>query len=373
MTTHAEKKNIPLVDLARQYASIGRELEKTVLEVLSSGKYILGEHVAKLECEIAGYTGARYAIACASGSDALLLALMAYDVKPGDEIITTPFTFFATAGSIARLGAKPVFVDIEPDTCNIDPKKIRAKITKNTRGIMPVHLYGQPADMDPICAAARERELFVIEDAAQAVGAAYKGKNIGTIGDIGAFSFFPTKNLGAAGDGGFMTTNNDALAQKLMLLRVHGAGSQYIHKYVGINSRLDAIQAAILRVKLKYLEGWHAARRRHAAHYDKLFAGSVVKTPVIREGNVSVINQYVVRVPKRDQLKEYLAKLGIASCVYYPLSLSLQECFSYLGHKKGDFPVTEKAAEEVLALPVAPELTEDDIRYVAEKVLAFYH
>jgi dTDP-4-amino-4,6-dideoxygalactose transaminase len=372
MTTRAEKRQIPLVDLAKQYDVLRHEMEKAVVDQLASGKYILGEQVAKLECEIAGYTGARYALSCASGSDALLLALMAHDVKPGDEIITTPFTFFATAGSIARLGALPVFVDIEPDTCNIDPEKIKGKITKRTRGIMPVHLYGQPADMDPILAVAREKGLFVIEDAAQAIGAVYKGRRVGTIGSIGAFSFFPTKNLGAAGDGGFMTTDDAALAEKLRLLRVHGAGNQYFHKYVGINSRLDALQAVILLVKLKYLEGWHAARRRHAAHYDKLFAGSQVKAPVIRPGNVTVYNQYVVRTAKRDGLKEHLAKQGIASCVYYPLSLSLQECFSYLGHRKGDFPVTEKAASEVLALPVAPELTEDDIRYVAEKVLEFF-
>ncbi|HRZ86968.1 MAG TPA: DegT/DnrJ/EryC1/StrS family aminotransferase [bacterium] len=372
MKHSVEHRTVPLVDIAAQHRSLQEEIERAVLGVLESGKYILGETVAKFECEVAGYTGAKYAVGCASGTDALLLALMAFDVKAGDEIITTPFTFFATAASIARLGAKPVFVDIEPDTFNIDPEKLEKKITPKTRGIMPVHLFGQTANMDHIMATARKHGLFVIEDAAQAIGATYRGRQAGTIGDLGAFSFFPTKNLGCAGDGGLVTANDPGLAEKLTMLRVHGAHKQYFHKYVGINSRLDAIQAAILSVKLKRLDEWHHARRRHAALYHELFEGSKVRIPLVKPGNVSIFNQYVIQAHERDRLKEYLAGKGVSTFIYYPLSLSLQECFAYLGHKKGDFPVAEKATAEVLALPVAPELTEEDVRYVAAKVLEFY-
>lgn len=363
-------KKVQIIDLVSQYNGMKKEIDEAVLGVLGSGRYILGENVTRFEKEIAVYLGTKHAVSCASGSDALLLALMAYGVQPGDEIITTPFTFFATAGSIARLGAKPVFVDIDPDTCNIAPSEIKEKISKKTKGIIPVHLYGQSADMDPIMKTAREHGLFVIEDACQAIGARYGKKMAGTIGGVGAFSFFPTKNLGCCGDGGLMTTDDDILSEKLFVLREHGAKDRYYHKVVGINSRLDALQAAILSVKLKRLDAWNAARRSHAVLYNELLKGCGLKLPVESGGNFHIYNQYVIGVPgRRDELKVFLAENGVSTFVYYPVALSLQECFKYLGCRKGDFPSAEKAAEEVLALPVAPELSDDDIKYVAEKVI----
>lgn len=356
---------VPLLDLQAQYATIQHELEPVVLQALRDTKYILGPQVGELECALAGYIGAKHVIACASGSDALLLALMALDVGPGDEVITTPHTFFATVGSIVRLGARPVFADIDPETFNIQPAGLRKLVTKRTKAILPVHLFGQCADMDPIL----ELGLPVIEDAAQAIGARYKGRQAGTMGTMGTFSFFPSKNLGGAGDGGAICTNDDALAEKLRILRVHGSKPKYYHPLLGINSRLDTLQAAILQVKLRHLDAWHAARRRNAARYNELLADVPgLQRPVARPECFHIYNQYTIRVPDRDHVREQLTAAGIGTEIYYPVPMHLQKCFASLGHKPGDFPEAERAAAESLSIPIYPELTDDQITHVAATI-----
>ena len=364
--------HVPLLDLKAQYATIKKEMLAAIDAVMESQYFINGPQVKELEGLVARYSGTKAAVGVSSGTDALLCALMTLGIGPGDEVITTPYTFFATAGSIWRTCAKPVFVDIDLDTYNIDPAKIEAAITKKTKAIMPVHLFGQMADMDAIMDIARKHNLFVIEDAAQAIGSTYKGRKAGSIGTIGCFSFFPSKNLGGMGDGGMMVTQDEALGEKLAVCRNHGSKPKYFHKFVGGNFRLDTIQAAGLIVKLKYLDGWSAKRRQNAAKYDKLFAGfAAVTTPVVREGNVSIFNQYVIRAPKRNELQAFLKAEGVGTEVYYPLSMHEQECFKTLGCKKGDFPVAETAESSSLALPIYPELTDEQITYVADKVKQF--
>lgn len=366
----------PFLDLKAQYAGIRPEIEAAVNRVLQSQHFILGPEVEQLEAELARYVGAQFAIGCASGSDALLLALMALEMNPGDEVITPPFTFVATAGSIARLGVKPVFVDIDPETFNLDPGKLEGAITSRTRAIMPVHLFGLAANMDPILEIAARRGLAVIEDAAQAIGALYHERAVGTMGQFGCFSFFPSKNLGGSGDGGLITTNDPKLAERLKLLRAHGSPRKYEYALLGINSRLDALQAAILRVKLRYLEQWTAARIRNAERYRALFGQSnchaevlVPRTPVHCR---HVYNQYVVRVQRRDALLKHLREAGIPSEIYYPHPLHLQPAFTFLGHRPGDFPASESACNEVLALPVFPELAAEQQQLVVNAFTKFY-
>jgi dTDP-4-amino-4,6-dideoxygalactose transaminase len=357
---------VKLLDLQEQYMSIRGEVRRVLDEVCDAQDFILGPRVERFEQNLAAYCQTKYAIGVSSGTDALLCSLMALGVGPEDEVICPAFTFFATAGSIARLGAKPVFADIDPATFNIAPEQVKEKLTDKTKAIMPVHLFGQLADMEAINDIARQREIPVIEDAAQAIGAKRNGKPACAHGFVGCLSFYPTKNLGGFGDGGAICTSDEAFAEKSRLLRVHGSGTKtYYHKFVGGMFRLGAIQAAVLDIKLKRLDSWHEGRRRNAALYDKLLAGSKVMTPRIDEGNWSIYNQYVVRVQNRDAVKTKLADAGIGSAVYYPVPLHLQECFAYFGHKAGDFPESERACREVLALPVYPELKEDEVRYVA--------
>ncbi len=364
--------SVPLLDLAAQYREVGEEMETAVLEVLRSGRYIKGEKMVAMERALAEYCGVEHAVACASGTDALLLALMALDVGPGDEVITTPYTFFATAGSISRLGAKPVFVDIEPATYNIDPGQVAGAVTERTRAIIPVHLYGQCAEMEPILELAARKNLAVIEDAAQAVGAVSREKKAGSMGVMGCFSFFPSKNLGACGDGGFITTGRDDLAELLTVLREHGAQPKYYHRLVGINSRMDALQAAVILVKLPHLERWHRGRRKNAAYYSRALEGLPLALPLVREGNQSVFNQYVIRTPRRDELKEYLTKKGIGTEIYYPVPLHLQQCYERLGYRRGDFPESESAALQTLALPIYPQLSEEQLDEVAGAIREFF-
>ena len=376
---------VSLLNLKLQYQSIREEVLREIEKLCDKQSFILGENVAGLENEIAQYCHTKYAIGVASGTDAILLALLAADVGPGDKVVTTPYTFFATAGSIARLNAIPVFVDIEPDTFNIDPnkledclKKLAARHSSRTtlKAILPVHLYGQCAEMEPILKLSKKYRLTVIEDAAQTIGAEYKGKRAGSLGDFGCFSFYPSKNLGGFGDGGMVTTNNERLAEKVRILRVHGSKPKYYHKFVGINSRLDEIQAVVLRIKLRHLETWTRKRQEKAETYNFLFkeAGllNTITLPVIRPNGRHVFNQYVIRVKKRDNLREYLAKEGIGTEIYYPVPLHLQECFRYLGCKRGNLPVSEKAAKETLALPIYPELTPEEQEYVVNKIAEFY-
>jgi len=360
---------IKLLDLQAQYRGIREEIRQAIDQVCDEQALILGPAVDRFEKNLAAYCQTKHAIGVSSGTDALLCALMAMGIGPGDEVICPSFTFFATAGSIARLGAKPVFVDIEASTFNVDPTKIEQAITSKTRAIMPVHLFGQVAAMDQINTIACQHDLHVIEDAAQAVGAKRDGKAACSMGFVGCLSFYPTKNLGAFGDAGAICTNNDDLAEKCRKLRVHGSGHTYHHEMIGGMFRLAAIQAAVLDVKLRYLDGWHALRRRHAATYDQMFTGSRVVSPRIESRNWSIYNQYVVRVPGRDRVKQSLTDRGIGSAVYYPLALHEQPCFQFLGYSRGDFPESELACAEVLALPVYPELTDDDIRHVAGAVL----
>jgi dTDP-4-amino-4,6-dideoxygalactose transaminase len=364
--------NVKLLDLQAQYLPLRQEIRRAIDEVCDAQALILGPHVEKFEKNLAEYCGTKHAIAVSSGTDALLCSLMALDLQPGDEVICPSFTFFATAGSIARLGAVPVFAEIDPRTFNIDPARIEEKVTPRTRAIMPVHLFGQAARMEPINEIARKHNLKVIEDAAQAIGAKRGGKRACNLGFAGCLSFYPTKNLGAFGDAGAICTNDDAFAETCRLLRVHGSGHQYHHKLLGGMFRMAAIQAAVLNVKLTYLDGWHEARRKNAAIYDQLFKGSKVVTPLIEDGNWSVYNQYVVRLPAndRDRVKQRLADKGVGTGVYYPIPLHLQECFAHFGGKEGDLPETEKACREVLALPIYPELPEEHVRYVAKELLA---
>ncbi|MEZ4859689.1 MAG: DegT/DnrJ/EryC1/StrS family aminotransferase [Caldilineaceae bacterium] len=367
---------VPLLDLKAQYATIRAEVRAAMDRVAESQYFILGPEVKALEAEVAAYSQCRFGIGVSSGTDALLVALMALDLEPGDEIITTPYTFFATAGSVARLGAKAVFVDIDPANYNLDPAGIEAAITPRTRAIMPVHLYGQMADMDPIMALAEAHKLVVIEDAAQAIGSEYKGRRAGSIGHLGCFSFFPSKNLGGFGDGGMVVTNDAELAEKVTLLRSHGAKPKYYHNLVGGNFRLDALQAAVLRVKLNYLDEWTAGRQRNAATYRRLFTemglDNVIGLPAEMAEVRHIYNQFIIRCPQRDELMAHLKTHGIGHEIYYPVPMHLQECFAEWGYQAGDFPHSEAAANETLAIPIYPELTDEMLRTVVEVIAAFY-
>jgi dTDP-4-amino-4,6-dideoxygalactose transaminase len=374
---------VPLLDLKAQYQTIKPEILKAAEEVFESQYFILGPRVEALEKEIARYSDCPFAVGVSSGTDALLIALMAAGVGAGDLVLTTPYSFFATAGAVARMGARTLFADIDPDTCNISPESAAEVIKsmgradrKRLKAMIPVHLYGQCADMDPLMALADRYGLIMIEDAAQAIGSVYRGRRAGSIGSFGCFSFFPSKNLGAFGDGGMVTCRSEDLCEKLRILRAHGSQPKYYHKRVGGNFRLDALQAAIVSVKLKYLDGWTEARRKNAQLYRSLFAeaglaGRIV-LPVEKEER-HIFNQFVIRVPeKRDKLHAALREAGIGTEVYYPVPLHLQECFADLGYRKGDFPAAEDAAERTLALPIYPELAEEQQRYVVEKIREFY-
>jgi dTDP-4-amino-4,6-dideoxygalactose transaminase len=365
---------VPLLDLSLQNGQLKAQILNAMDEVIGSNHFIMGPQVERFEKQVAEYLGVRHAIGVSSGTDALVAALMAIGIQPGDEVITTPFTFFATAGSIARLSARPVFVDIEPDTFNIDPGRIEQAVTTRTKAIIPVHLFGQSAEMDPILEIARRHDLQVIEDGAQAIGSKYKGRKVGGIGNIGCFSFFPSKNLGCFGDGGLTTTNDDNLAEMCRLMRAHGSKPKYYHKYVGGNFRLDTLQAAILSVKLPCLEAWHEGRRKNAAFYNNALAGLPVRLPVIQPCNDTIYNQYTIRVPggRRDALRKHLSDYGIGTEIYYPVPMHTQQCFAHLGCKDGDMPVSEAAAREVLSLPIYPELTSQQMQYAADTIRAFY-
>ena len=363
---------IPLLDLKAQYKTCKDEIMQAVADVCESQAFALGPAVTAFEQSIAAYCGCRHAIGVSSGTDALLIALMALDIGVGDEVITTPFTFFATAGCITRLGAKPVFVDVDPDTYNIDPAAIEQKITGKTKAIIPVHVFGQIAQMKPITEIANRHNLCIVEDAAQAIGASQDGVKAGGFGQYGCFSFYPTKNLNAFGDAGLVTTNNEGLADKIRVLRNHGQNPTYFYRVIGGNFRLDSIQAAVLDVKLRYLDGWNEKRRRNAAIYDRIFADSSVSPPKIEPNNFSIYHQYTITAPDRDKLKDFLAENEIGSAIFYPKPLHLQDCFRELGYNKGDLPVAEKLCTEVLSLPVYPELTAEQVEQVAKTVLKFY-
>src|SRR5215469_8183255 len=356
---------VPLLDLKAQYATIKDDVLRAVVEVLETQVCILGPKVEELEKQVAALSDSKYAVGMSSGTDALLAALMALNVGAGDEVVTTPFTFFATAGCVSRVGADPVFVDIDPRTYNIDPARIEAAITPKTKAIMPVHLFGQMSDMDPIMEIAGRHGIPVIEDAAQAVSATYKGRKAGSIGAIGSFSFFPSKNLGGAGDGGMCVTNDAALHERLLLMRSHGSKPKYYHKFVGGNFRLDPLQAAVLLVKLPHLDTWSEARRSHAAQYDRAFAGTDAVTPFIHPDCVSIFNQYSIRVPNRDAVRRALTDANIGTEIYYPVPMHQQDCFAGKCRNVGSLAESEKAANEVLALPIYPELTEAQIDHVA--------
>ena len=384
---------VPLLDLKAQYKSIKQELDAAVLNVAESQYFILGPEVDKMEKDFCDYLGCKHAIGVSSGTDALLLALMAIDIQPGDEVIVPTYSFFATAGVVSRLNAIPMLTDIDPVTFNIDPEDVKKKITSKTKAIIPVHLYGQSADMESLMRIAKEKNIFVIEDAAQAIGTEYKdGKCVGTIGDIGCFSFFPSKNLGGYGDGGLVTTNNDELAHMLRIKRVHGGEQKYYHKVIGGNFRIDALQSAVLRVKLPHLDKWSEKRRNNADYYNELFIKSglaeetgkinfdgknQVLLPRAVYKNVSglknyhIYNQYIIRIQKRDELKKYLTENEIGNEIYYPVPFHMQECFTKLNHKTGDFPEAEKASLTSLALPVYPELTKEQQEYVVQKLKQF--
>ena len=367
---------VALLDLKPQYRALKSELDAALLRVAESQFFILGPEVKALEAATAKYSGCKFGIGLSSGTDALLIALMALDIGAGDEVITSPYTFFATAGTIARVGARPVFVDIEPGSFNISPDAIDRAITPRTRAIMPVHLYGQMADMDRIMDIARRHELRVIEDAAQAIGSEdAKGRRACSIGDIGCLSFFPTKNLGAFGDAGACVTNDEQLAAKLFKLRVHGMEPKYYHELIGGNFRLDEIQAAVLNVKLPHLDSWSEARQRNAAFYDSAFGKAAIKglvtPPPAPKGARHIYNQYCIRVERRDELRAHLAKEGVGAEIYYPLPLHMQQCFAYLGHRPEDFPESLRASRESLALPIYPELTEEQLAYVVDRVKRF--
>jgi dTDP-4-amino-4,6-dideoxygalactose transaminase len=354
--------SVPLLDLSRQYSYLQSQMDKAVLKVLAHGHFILGPEVGQLEKESAALCGVKHAVGVASGTDALMLSLDAAGVRPGDEVITTDFSFFSTAGVISRLGATPVFVEIEEDSYNIDPILIERAVTSKTKVIMPVHLFGQVADMDPIMDIARKHGLKVIEDAAQAIGAEYKGRPAGSMGDYGCFSFYPTKNLGAGGDAGIIVTNDDAGFERLRMLRVHGQSGKYEHQFVGYNSRLDSIQAAILLVKLPYLRTWSEKRAQHAKTFDDAFGDiAEIRTPVVKDYTTfHIYNQYTLASSRRDSILEGLKKAGIGYCIYYPIPFHRQECFAPLGYKPGQLPVSSKAAIEVFSIPIYPELTDKE-------------
>lgn len=384
---------VPLLDLKPQYLSLKKELDEAVLRVAESQYFILGPEVEKMEKEFCDYIGCKHAIGVSSGTDALLLALMAIDIQPGDEVIVPTYSFFATAGVVSRLNAIPVLTEIDPVTFNIDPEDVRKKITSKTKAIIPVHLYGQSADMEPIMKIAKEKNIFVIEDAAQAIGTQYKdGKCVGTIGDIGCFSFFPSKNLGGYGDGGLVTTNNDELAYMLRIKRVHGGEQKYYHKVIGGNFRIDALQSAVLRVKLPHLDKWSEKRRANAEYYNQLFIKAglseepgktnyddknkvLLPKPLYKNipevNNYHIYNQYIIRTQNRDDLKKFLTENEIGNEIYYPVPFHMQECFVNLNHKVGDFPVAENASNTSLALPVYPELKNEQQEFVVQKISEF--
>ncbi|WP_447968620.1 DegT/DnrJ/EryC1/StrS family aminotransferase [Nitrospira sp. M1] len=376
--------NVPLMDFHAHHNPMKREILEALEQTFANQTFILGPEVKKLEDRIATYCQANFGIGVSSGTDALLVSLMALGIEADDEVITTPYSFFATAGTIARLGAKPVFVDIDPRSYNIDPAKIESAITHKTKAIIPVHLYGQCADMAPILELASKYQLNVIEDAAQAIGADYKdGRRAGSLGTIGCLSFFPSKNLGALGDGGMVVTNDSALAERIQILRVQGSKPKYYHKFIGGNFRLDTLQAAVLNVKLNYLAQWTKQRQENARQYRRLFQerglltnfGITLPQVMYEQADVShqhIYNQFILRVPRRDQLMTYLKEKGIGSVIYYPVPFHLQECFSYLGHQKGDFPESEAAARETLGLPIYPELQVEQQEYVVNMFKEFY-
>jgi len=358
---------VPMLDLEAQYEPIKDDILTAMKEVFESKRFINGPQISELEKSVAEYCHCKHAIGVSSGTDALIISLMALNLQEGDEVITTPFTFFATAGSIFRVGAKPVFVDINPKTYNINPDLIEEKVTKKTKAIIPVHLFGQCAEMDAINEIAQKYGIAVIEDAAQAIGAEYKGKRAGSLGDMGCFSFFPSKNLGCCGDGGIVTTNNEELAERLRVLRQHGSKPKYYHKIIGGNFRLDTIQAAVLLVKFPLLDNWHEERQKNAEYYNERLKDSVI-TPYVESYNRMIYNQYTLRTPHRDELQEYLNESQIGNAIYYPVPLHLQDCFSYLGYQKGDLPESEKAAMEVLSIPIYSELIDEQQDYIIEKI-----
>ena len=375
--TQVAGKQIPLLDLQAQHKQIRDEVLAAVVRVIDSQKFIMGDDVKKLEQSIAQYSNAKFAIGCASGSDALFLALLALDIKPGDEVLTTPYTFFATVGAICRIGATPVFVDVEPGTFNMDMSRVPEALAAHPRirAVIPIHLFGACADMDALNSLVAGKDIFVIEDAAQAIGAEYKGRRAGSIGHVSCFSFFPSKNLGGYGDGGMLTTNDAALAERLAALRVHGTRRKYYHDWIGVNSRLDALQAAVLQVKFRYLDSWTQGRQANADRYRRILLD--MKLPVIPPQATPyqtrhIYNQFAIRAPRRDQLQAHLKQQGIGSEVYYPLPLHMQNCFAHLGYKAGDFPVSEQLAAESLALPVHSELAADDIDYICGAMQSFY-
>lgn len=366
---------VPMLDLSEQYQGLRSEVLEVLDQVMSSSRFILGDNVKKLEQDIAKFSNVAHGIGCGNGSDAIHISLQALGIGPGDEVITTAFTFFATGGSIVRAGATPVFVDIDPVTFNIDPAKVEKAITNKTKAILPVHLYGQMADMAALKEIAEKHNLKMVEDAAQAIGAKQNGKTVGEFGDAAAYSFFPTKNLGAYGDGGMVVTNDDETAEKARVIRVHGSKPKYYHKVLGYNSRLDEIQAAILNVKFPHLEEWSELRRQHAETYTHLLKeqlGDQVVTPVEKEGNYHVFHQYTIRVEKRDELQAFLKEQGVATMVYYPLPLHVQPVFKDLGYKEGDLPEAERAAKQALSLPMFPELKIEQQEYVVAKIAEFF-
>ena len=368
---------IPLLDLKAQYKSIKSEVDRAVAEVFESQYFINGPQVKDCEKAIASYCDSKYAIGVSSGTDAILISLMVEGIGMGDEVITTDYSFFSTAGCVSRNGAKPVFVDIDPDTYNINPDEIEDKVTSRTKAIIPVHLYGQLADMEPIMEIARKHDLVVIEDGAQAIGAEYKGNRAGSIGHYGCFSFFPSKNLGAAGDGGIVVTNDSNRGEMLKIFRNHGSKPKYYHKFIGGNFRLDTIHAAVVLAKLPHLDSWSERRQKNADHYRELFInskllGSGVKALPVKVANRHIYNQFVIRVERRDELMKHLKENGVGCEVYYPVPFHSQECFAHLGYEPGDFPETETAAKETLAIPIYPELTIEQKEYVVDCISEFY-
>jgi len=366
-----EKQSVPLLDLTAQFRSIEPEIREAMDRVVTSGRFIQGPEVVEFEKEVGAYCRVPHAIACASGTDALILAMRALGVGPGDEVVTPAYSFLASASAIALVGGTPVFVDIEPDTYNIDLAKLEAALTPRTKAVIVVHLFGQCANLDTVKTICERRGVPLVEDAAQAIGAEWNGKRAGSVGDIGCFSFFPSKNLGAFGDGGLVVSTRADLGDKLRLLREHGARPKYNHIELGMNSRLDALQAAILRVKLRHLENWTEGRRRNADLYRERLAGAAVGLPVARPEARHIYNQFVIRSTKREELRAHLAAAGVGTEIYYPKPMHTQPCFASLGHTEGDFPVSEAASRETLAVPIYPELTKDQIAYVADRVREF--
>ncbi|WP_062237732.1 DegT/DnrJ/EryC1/StrS family aminotransferase [Fictibacillus sp. FJAT-27399] len=366
---------VPMLDLSEQYQSLKEEIFASLEDIMSGSRFILGDNVKKLEQDVAEYSAAKHGVGVANGSDALHISLLGCGVKQGDEVIVPSFTFFATAGAVARAGAVPVFVDIDPKTYNIDPAKIEAAVTEKTKAIIPVHLYGQMADMEPIAEIAKKHNLAIIEDAAQAIGSKYKGKNVGELGTTATYSFFPTKNLGGYGDGGMIITNDEDIAETMRVIRVHGSKPKYYHHILGYNSRLDELQAGILNVKFPHLNTWSETRREKAAIYTELLKeklGDLVITPFVEEHNYHVFHQYTIQVPDRSGLQEFLKEQGIGSMIYYPKPLHLQPVFKELGYKEGDLPETEKAADRVLSLPMFPELKREQQEYVVEQIAVYF-